>query len=174
MSTAYLAEFGTPDAIVSAADQVGADGFGVLDALTPFPMPELSDRLGAKASPIRVVMAAAGFGMAALAFAVQYYSSVIAYPINSGGRPLDSWPVFLLVPFEVGVLAAAIGGFATLLWRSGLPRLHHPVFALPNIERASQDRFFLVVDAPASEADVQRLRRTLAEAGALSVGEVEP
>ncbi len=174
MSGSYLAEFDTPDTLVSAADRVGQDGFDVLDALTPFPMPELSDRLGATASPIRVTMAAAGFGMAALAYAMQYYSAVIAYPINSGGRPLDSWPVFLLVPFEVGVLAAAIAGFATFMGRSGLPRLHHPVFALPNIERASQDRFFLVVDGPASEADAQRLRRTLAEEGALSVGEVGP
>ena len=112
--------------------------------------------------------------MAALAYAIQYYSAVIAYPINSGGRPLNSWPVFLLVPFEVGILAAAVAGFAFLLWRTGLPRLHHPVFALPNIERASQDRFFLLVERPGSDEDGQRLRRTLAEAGALSVGEAGP
>ena len=174
MSRSALAEFGTPDAITDAADRVERDGFAILDALTPFPMPGLSDRLGAGASPIRIAMAAAGFGTAAFAFALQYYSSVFAYPINSGGRPLDSWPVFLLVPFEVGVLAAAIAGFATFMIRSGLPRLHHPVFALPNIERASQDRFFLIVESPASEADARRLRRTLAEAGALSVGEVGP
>ena len=172
MNRLYLVEFATARDIVSAAGRAKQDGFGVLDALTPFPVPELCEAFGRAGSPIRIVMAAAGFGTAILAFALQYWSAVLAYPINSGGRPLNSWPVFLLVPFEVGVLAAAIAGFVVFLWWSGLPRLHHPLFALPGIERASQDRFFLVLSGPAAETEVRRMRRVLAEAGALSVGEV--
>jgi hypothetical protein len=174
LSRLYLVEFATPQEIVQAVAGAKQHGLGVLDALTPFPIPELSDEFGHQSSPIRGMMAAAGFGMAILAFALQYYSAVFAYPLNSGGRPLNSWPVFLLVSFEVGVLAAAIAGFATFLWCTGLPRLHHPLFALPNIERASQDRFFLLVDGPAEHREIRDMRRILAEAGALSVGEVGP
>ena len=72
------------------------------------------------------------------------------------------------------VLAAAVAGFAALLWRTGLPRLHHPVFALPGTERATQDRFFLVVEGPVDDDGARRLRATLAQAGAMSVAEVGP
>jgi hypothetical protein len=114
-------------------------------------------------------MALAGFGAAAAMYGLQWYSAVVAYPLNSGGRPLHSWPVFTLVPFEFGVLAAALAGFATMLWACGLPRLNHPVHDMPQFERASQDRFLLLVapkDGPAP------LRRRLEEAGALLVSEM--
>ena len=83
----------------------------------------------------------------------------IAYPLNSGGRPLNSWPVFLLVPFEVGVLAAALSGVVAFLWSCGLPRLHHPLFDVPGIERATQDRFFLLAAAETRDEAVGDLRR---------------
>ena len=85
--------------------------------------------------------------VAVLAFGLQWYSAVIDYPLNSGGRPLNSWQVFLLVPFEVGVFAAALCGVVALLWSCGLPRLHHPLFEVPGFERATQDRFFLLAAA---------------------------
>ena len=73
-------------------------------------------------------MPIAALALAAAAYALEFWSAVYAYPIDSGGRPLNSWPIFLLVPFEVGVLAAAVAGFAALLVLCGLPRLHHPLF----------------------------------------------
>jgi hypothetical protein len=116
-------------------------------------------------------MAIGGFGMAILAYAMQWYSAVVAYPIDSGGRPLNSWPIFLLVPFEVGILAAAIAGFVTFIVAGGLPRLHHRLFDYPGIERASQDRFFvLVARADDSEAD-DRARGFLFRSGAVSIGD---
>ena len=95
--------------------------------------------------------------------------------MEQGGRnqPLDSWPVFLLAPFEVGILAAAIAGFVTWIVGSGLPALHHPLFAYPGIERATQDRFFvLIAQAGGDEAD-ERTRRILFGAGAISIGACE-
>jgi hypothetical protein len=169
-----LAEFADADAVLGGAERLRREGFPILDALTPHPLPRLSDLVGATASPIRPVMALAGFGTALLFFALQAYSQGWAYPLNSGGRPLVSWPVYWLVPFETGVLAAALAGFLTLLWRTGLPRLHHPVFAVPGIERATQDRFFLILAAPSTELDARRLDRVLAETGVLSVSEVGP
>lgn len=174
MSRPHLAEFNDADGVVGAARRLRREGFRMLDALTPHPVPVLADYVGAPASPIRPIMAAAGFGTALLFFALEAYSQGYAYPLNSGGRPFVSWQVYALVPFETGVLAAAIAGFVTLMVRAGLPRLHHPIFAVPDIERATQDRFFLVIEGPAGELDQRRLDRTLKEAGALSVTEVGP
>ncbi|GJE26660.1 DUF3341 domain-containing protein [Methylobacterium organophilum] len=171
MSRPLLAVFETPEALVQALRVARADGHRALDAFTPFPVPALTEAFAPPRNPVRPVMAIAGFGAAAAMYALQWYSSVIAYPLNSGGRPLHSWPVFLLVPFEVGVLAAAFAGFVAMLWTCGLPRLHHPLFALPQFERASQDRFLLLV-APRGEA--APLRQRLEQAGATLVSEMPP
>lgn len=172
--SALLAEYDSVEAAVAAADALDDAGFRLADALTPFPVPDLSRRLGASAGPLRPVMAVAGLATAALAYGLEYWTAVHAYPLDSGGRPLNSWPVFLLVPFEVGVLAAALAGFVTFLWRCGLPRLHHPLFAVPGTERATQDRFFLLVEAPGADAERIRLRLTLARSDPMSLGEVGP
>jgi hypothetical protein len=116
-------------------------------------------------------MLAGGLGMAALALALQWYSAVIDYPINSGGRPLNSWPVFLLVPFEVGIFAAALCGVLAFLWSCGLPRLHDPIFAIPGIERATQDRYFLLTAVQEGDGRPD-LRQLLEQAGAVVVTEV--
>ena len=172
MTRPRLAAFTDADALVAAVDLMYREGFAVADALTPFPVPELTRRLDASTRIMRPAMALFGFGTAILFVALQVYSQAYAYPLNSGGRPLASWAVYYLVPFETGVLAAALAGFAVLLWRCDLPRLHHPLFAVPGVERATQDRFILVVDGPADEDAGRRLRDALLDAGALSVGEV--
>jgi hypothetical protein len=170
---ALVAEFHDSGAILEGAGQARARGFPLLDALTPLPLESLGEMLGASASPrLRGLMALAGFGAAALFFALETWSAVFAYPFNEGGRPLFSWPVFLLSPFEVGVLAAAVAGFGAFLLRCGLPRLNHPLFTVPGLERASQDRFFLVVD-PVEEARIPTLRDLLFGAGATAVTEAE-
>ena len=143
--TLWLAACEPPEARVRAMRLARADGHPTLDAFTPFPLKELADSFGPKPRLIRPAMAAGGFGVAAFMYALQWWSAVHGYPLNSGGRPLHSWPVFVLVPFEVGVLAAGLSGFVALLWTCGLPRLHHPLFAAPRFERASQDRFLLLV-----------------------------
>ena len=169
MSAPLLAEFDTPEALVRAMRIANADGHRALDAFTPFPVPDLTEAFAPPRNPVRPVMAVAGFGAAAAMYGLQWYSSVIGYPLNSGGRPLHSWPVFLLVPFEFGVLVAAIAGLVALFWACGLPRLHHPLFAIPQFERASQDRFLLLV---APKAEPAALRRRLEEAGAVLVSEL--
>ncbi|TGD94841.1 DUF3341 domain-containing protein [Methylobacterium nonmethylotrophicum] len=171
MTTPLLAEFDTPDALVSAWRRARSEGHRAIDAFTPFPLEELAEAFDPAPRWIRPAMASAGFGAAAAMYALQWWSAVRDYPLNSGGRPLHSWQVFVLVPFEVGVLAAAVAGFVAFLVTCGLPRLHHPLFVMPQFERASQDRFLLLV---APTGDPAALRRLLEEAGAALVAETHP
>jgi Protein of unknown function (DUF3341) len=170
---ALVARFEDSEGIVAAAGTARSQGFPVLDALTPFPLEDLDPMTGATVSPrLRGPMALAGFGLAFAFFLFESWTAVFAYPFNEGGRPLFSWPAFLLSPFEVGILAAALAGFGVFLYRAGLPGLNHSIFGIPGIERASQDRFFLVLD-PVDADKGPALQKLLFESGATMVSEVE-
>lgn len=173
MTRTLIVEFDDAARFLSGLQASKTGGLALFDALMPFQIPEAASYFPSRALPVRPIMAVAGFAVAALAYALQWYSAVVAYPIDSGGRPLNSWPIFLLVPFEVGILAAAIAGFVALILGSGLPRLHDPLFAYPGIERASQDRFFLLVARADEDGADERARRILFAAGAVSIGAVE-
>ncbi len=160
-----VAVFHTPEALVRAAEKMKAEGVTPEDALTPFPLDGLEGALGLQQPLIRKPMAIAGFSAAAFAYGIEWYSAAVAYPLNSGGRPFNSWPVFLLVPFEVGILAAGITGFITFLIRCGLPSPYHPLFEVRGIERATSDRFLLTVDASQSEDAETRLRQLAGKRG---------
>jgi hypothetical protein len=168
-----VAQFETPEALISAAKKLKAEGHPAMDAFTPFPVEEAMAALDLPRTSLKRNMAIAGFGMAAFTYALEFYSAVFAYPYDSGSRPLNSWPVFLLVPFEVGILAGAIVGFITFLYECGLPSLYHPIFDVRDIERANEDRFFLAVKGNAGSAGHERLRRLLQDERALFVEEVE-
>ncbi len=172
--TKLVAAFHTPEALVRAAQKAKAEGFPPEDALTPFPIEGIEGVLGLSQAGIRRPMAIAGFSAAAFAYALEWYSAAIAYPYNSGGRPFNSWPVFLLFPFELGVLAAGITGFIAFLIHCGLPSPHHPLFEARGIERATSDRFFLTVGASEKGDEDNRLRDILEAEGASSISEAAP
>ena len=169
MTAKLVAEFLDGEALKVALQRVRTAGDAALEAFAPYPIDGLAEQLAQGRSAIRGVMLAGGLGTAAFAFGLQWYSAVIDYPINSGGRPLNSWQVFLLVPFEVGVFAAALAGVIAFLWSCRLPRLHDALFEIPGFERATQDRYFLLA---ASDGDPNELRRVLWEAGAVAVTEL--
>jgi Protein of unknown function (DUF3341) len=167
-----LAEFPDSRQVVDAARRACAAHLRPVDAFTPFPVEGLSALLRLRPHRIRLVMFIAGMAVAALAYGTEYYSAVINYPYNSGGRPLDAWPAFMLVPFAVGILAAAIAGFIAFLTACGLPRLHHSLFVVEGFDRASQDRFILAVERPTDEqlhTAIDLLRRS----GATAIREVK-
>jgi hypothetical protein len=168
----FLVEYADADTVLKATDRLLSRGVRVADALTPHPMPALAERLGDMPGAMRPVMALAGFAAALFFFGLQVWSQAYAYPLNSGGRPLASWQVYFLVPFETGVLAAALAGYLVLFWRTGLPRYHHPIFDLPSASRATQDRFFLIVEGAITELEARRLERMLFDTGAISIREV--
>jgi hypothetical protein len=109
---------------------------------------------------------------AALGYFIQWYSATINYPINVGGRPLDSWPAFLPVTFSVSVLCAAFAAIIGMLVSNGLPMLMHPLFAVDNFRRATRDRFFLCVRANDPQFDASRTADFLRSLQPLAVLEV--
>jgi hypothetical protein len=172
MSGMLLAEFSGADSLVAAARRAREAGWRPRDAFTPFSVEGLADALGTPRSHVRVAMFVGGVCVAALAYGIEYYSAVIDYPINSGGRPFHAWPAFMLFPFAIGIFGAAIAGLIALLVEGALPRLHHPLFSVPGFERVSQNAFLLALDRPMAE-DLPRARAWLNEAGALAIWEVK-
>ncbi len=162
-----LVECATPEDLVRAARGASAQGLRATDALTPFYVDELDAALALPATRVRPAMLLGGLLAAAGIFVLQLWYSTRGYPLNSGGRPLDAWPAFLIPTFETGVLGAAVAGFVALLVGCGLPRLNHPLFDAPASERITRDGFFLVIDA----ADEDTVRRAAALPGVVAVRE---
>jgi hypothetical protein len=140
-----LAEFADADKLVEAAREVHAAGYREVEAYSPLPVHGLAEALGFRRTQMPLVVLIGGIVGCLAGWALQYYTTVISYPLNIGGRPVNSWPSFIPVIFEMTVLVAALSAVLGMLAMNGLPRPHHPLFAIRRFERATQDGFFLCV-----------------------------
>jgi hypothetical protein len=167
-----LAEFGGHTALETAAREARRNGYVRLEAYSPYPLESVADAVGHRGTRIGWAVLASGLLGAATGYVLQYYLMAVDYPINVGGRPLHSWPAFIPVTFELMVLFAAVGGVIALFVRLGLPRPHHPLFAVPAFERATQDGFFLGIEAADPRFSRERTSALLHRLGARAVHEV--
>jgi|SRR3972149_2340079 len=167
-----LAEFAEADALVEAAARVHAEGYRAFEAYAPLPVEGLADAIGFRRTRIPLVVLIGGIVGGLTGLALQYYATVVAYPLNIGGRPLFSWPSFVPVIFEMTVLFAALSAVLGMLAMNGLPRPHHPLFAIPRFARATQDRFFLCILARDPLYHRQTTRQFLEGLGAAEVTDV--
>jgi hypothetical protein len=142
-----MAEFETPSALVNAARAAREKGYRKLDAYSPFPIEELSDALHLHKNKLPLLVLIGGIVGGTLGYALQYFVSVIYYPINIGGRPLHSWPSYIIITFEMTILFAALTAVFGLLALCGLPMLYHPTFNVPRFAAASRNRFFLCIES---------------------------
>lgn len=150
-----MAEFATPDEILEAVRRARQEGYRRMDAYTPYTVRGLAVALGERRTEIPSIVLISALIGAGVGFMMQYYGMAVDYPINVGGRPYNSWPVFMPVTFEAMVLVASLGAFLGMLFLNGLPQPHHPVFNVPRFVQASQDRFFLVIEAADPKFDRQ-------------------
>ncbi len=169
-----LAEFDGPDELLKAARDAYAEGYRKMDAYSPMPIHDLSESMGYDKHRVPTIVLICAILGACFGFGLQYWVSVIDYPLNVGGRPLLSWPSFIPVTFELGVLFSAFGALIGMLILNGLPRPYHPVFNVPNFERASGDGFFLCIEAEDSKFDISETRSFLESLKAKKVDDVEP
>jgi uncharacterized membrane protein len=142
-----IAEFDNPTALVEAARAVREKGYRKLDAYSPFPIEELTDALHLHRNKLPLIVLAGGILGAISGYLLQYFITVVYYPINVGGRPLHSWPAYIIITFECTILFAALAAVLGLLGLCGLPMPYHPVFNVPRFALASRNRFFLCVEA---------------------------
>ncbi len=142
-----IAEFASPEELLIAAETARREGFTHLDAYTPFPVEGLAQVLEFRRNRIPLVVLLGGLAGGIGGYFMLWYATNVDYPINVGGRPFHSWPMYLPITFELIILGAAFAAVLGMLGLNGLPRPHHPVFAVPGFERATRDRFFLCVMA---------------------------
>jgi hypothetical protein len=142
-----MAEFASADALLAAAGKAREAGYARVEAYSPFPVEGLAEATGLRRNWVPPIVLGGGLAGGIGGYFMQWYSAVISYPINSGGKPPHSWPEFIPVTFELTVLVAALAGVAGMLFLNGLPRLHHPVFNVREFDLASRSRFFLCLRA---------------------------
>jgi hypothetical protein len=142
-----MAEFDNPEDLLEATRHAYARGYRAMEAYSPLPVEGLAEALGFQRNRIPAVVLAGGLAGGIGGFFMQWYSAVVSYPIDVGGRPFNSWPAFIPITFEMTILIAALAAVLGLLGLNGLPRPHHPVFNVPGFALASRNRFFLCLQA---------------------------
>ena len=168
-----LAEYETPADLYHACERVRDAGYGAWDAHTPFPVHGLEKAMGLRASLVPWIVCVMGFSGAGLGFLLQYWSSTIAYPLIISAKPLNSYPAFVPVTFEMGILLGSFGAVFGMLGLNKLPQLYHSLFNSERFARATDDRFYIAIEARDPRYDPDETRALLEETGAVHVEEVE-
>ena len=168
-----MAEFEDATSLVAATRRAHEQGYRRMDAYSPFPIEELHHALGSRHTRLPLIVLIGGLVGCIGGYALQYWSSVIAYPVNIGGKPLHSWPAFIPVTFETTILVAALSCVLGMLALNGLPMPYHPVFSVPRFALASRNRFFLCIESKDKAFNIDGTRRFLESLGAREVSVVE-
>ncbi len=168
-----MAEFENPNDLVEAARQARGAGYRKLDAYTPYPIEALTEALDVHDRRLPAVVLACGILGGLVGFGLCYWCSVIAYPLNVGGKPFNSVPAFIVPTFETTVLFAAFGAVLGMLGLNGLPMPYHPVFNAARFALASRDRFFLCIEAADPQFDHDETWAFLTRLGPRVVMDVE-
>ena len=167
-----MAEFDDVNSAITAAQSAYSAGYRKMDAYAPFPVEELSEEIGFHRNGVALICLIGGLLGCTGAFVLQWWINNVSYPINIGGRPLNSWPSFIIVTFEMTILFAGISGVVGMLALNGLPMPYHPVFNVPRFKEATNDKFFLCIEAADPKFDRAETERFLASLNAQNISEV--
>jgi len=167
-----MVEFNETEPLIKAAEAVRAAGYTKMDAYTPIPVEGLTAAMGWRDRLIPLLMLLGGFTGCTLAFILQYAGMKWFYPLNIGGKPLGSWPQFIVPAFEMTIYFTAVTGVVSMILLNGFPSPYHPVFNVPDFDTASNDRFFLCIESDDPQFDRAQTMRFLRGLGGLRVAEV--
>ncbi len=169
-----LAEFADPDALLTASKRTYETGYRKIDAFSPYPVHGLDEAIGVKRTRLPYLVLGCGLLGALIGLSLQYWVSAIEYPLNIGGRPFFSWPSFIPITFECGILFASFSSAIGMLLANKLPMPYHPLFNVEAFARASQDRFFLCVESTDPQFDPEKTRTFLQSLNPHEVFRVDP
>lgn len=167
-----LAEFSEAKLLLKAVQETRGAGYQQIDAFAPFPLEGLSEAIGFTKDRVPLLTLVGGALGGIAGYMMQWYANVVDYPINVAGRPMHSWPAFIVITFEMTVLGAALSAAFGMIVLNRLPKLYHPVFTQENFSRASKDRFFLCIEADDTHFDSLKTADFLRRLGAIAVSEV--
>ncbi|MFY9842353.1 MAG: DUF3341 domain-containing protein [Terriglobales bacterium] len=167
-----MAEFDSAQELLDAAHKTHQAGYQKIDAYSPFPVEGLAEATGFHKNSVALVVLIGAIIGGLSAYALQYWVAVITYPVNVGGRPLQSWPSFIIVTFELTILFGGVTAAIGMLALNGLPMPYHPVFNVPEFAKASENKFFLVVFSSDPKYDAARTRSFLNELAPRMIAEV--
>ena len=168
-----LAEYETAADLYHACERVRDAGYAAWDAHTPFPVHGLDKAMGLRPSIVPYIVAVMGFSGAGLGFLMQYWMSAVDYPLIISAKPFNSYPAWVPVTFELGILLGSFGAVFGMLGLNKLPQYYHSVFNSSRFPKFSDDRFFISIEARDPKYDLERTRKLLETTGAVSVEEVE-
>jgi ActD protein len=167
-----MGEFEEPHDLIHAVEKIRAAGYKRVNAYSPFPIEGLSEALGLKRNMVPLITLLGGLTGGLGGFFFQYWVSAITYPLNIGGRPLNSWPAFIPVTFELTILGASLSAVFGMLALNKLPQPHHPVFNVHRFAHASSDRFFVVIESKDPKFKLEDVARIMQEVHAHHITEV--
>jgi hypothetical protein len=169
-----MAEFDDPSALVAAAKRTYEAGYRNIDAFSPYPIEEVWEAIGQHDRRLSLIVLIGGLTGLLVGFGLQEWVHQVAYPINIAGKPLNSWPQFVPVMFELTILFASLSAVIGMIVLNGLPQPYHPVFNVPRFEHASRDKFFLLVESTDPKFDRTKTLDFLKALNPSEVNEVEP
>jgi hypothetical protein len=167
-----VAEFVTPDALVTACRRAHEAGYRRMDAYTPYPLEAAAEAIGFEKTQVPLLTLCGGILGGLSGYLLQFWVHTSAYPLNVGGRPMHSWPSFIIITFEMTILFAGITAVVGMLALNGLPQPYHPIFNHPRFSAASRDRFFLCIEAADPQFDLVATTSFLQTTDAIDVAEV--
>lgn len=168
-----LAEFGDVQALFHAAEEFRDAGYRRWDVHTPFPVHGMNNAMGIKYTKLPLLVLGGALSGLSLALLMQWWMNAVDYPLLISGKPLFSLPANIPVMFELTILFSALCTFIGMLATNGLPRYHHPLFRSEPFRRATQDRFFISVEASDPKFDEIRVREFLQKLGCTQVERIE-
>jgi len=169
-----MAEFGTSEQLLKASKKAYDEGYRNMDAYTPFPVHGLAEVIGFNKTRLPLIVLIGAIVGMLVGFGMQYFASAMHYPLNIGGRPLNSWPSFIPITFELTILFAAFSAVLGMFALNGLPMPYHPVFNVEKFALASRDCFFLCIESTDPKFDLEATRKFLQSLNPKDIAEVDP